>query len=90
MLWPTCGVTVALRTRTRCAVARDGAHATPRCATSKAIRWAPHRGCARRSSHTSASVSAASRDGEVRCRRVASRNPSIPAAAYLAFQVYTD
>ena len=47
-------------------------------------------GCARRSSHTSASVSAASRDAEVRGRRVASRNPSIPAAAYLAFQVYTD
>ncbi len=41
----------------------DGTAATPRCATSNAIRRAPHCGCARRSSHTSASVSTASRDG---------------------------
>jgi hypothetical protein len=44
---------------------------------------------ARRSSHTSASVSAASCDGEVRGRREASRSPSIPAAEYLAFHDYT-
>jgi WD40 repeat protein len=62
----------------------------PRCATSNAIRRAPHRGWARRSSHTSASVSAASRDGEVRGRRETSRSPSTPAAACRAFHEYTD
>jgi len=85
-----CGVTKALRTSTRCTVARDGTAATPRCAISKAIRRAPHRGCARPSSNTSASVSAASGDGEGRGRRRASRSPSIPAAACLAFHEYTD
>ena len=83
-------MTRPLRTSTRCTVARDGAPATPRCATSNAIRRAPHRGCARRSSHTSASASAASRDGEVRGRRETSRSPSIPAAACRAFHAYTD
>jgi hypothetical protein len=29
-----CGVTIALRTSTRCTVARDGTAGTPRCATS--------------------------------------------------------
>jgi WD40 repeat protein len=79
-----------LRTRTPCTVARDGPPAVPRCATSNAIRRAPHRGWARRSSHTSASVSAASRDGEVRGRRETSRSPSTPAAACRAFHEYTD
>ena len=85
-----CGMTIALRTSTRCTVARDGAPATARCASSHAIRRAPHRGCARRNSHTSASTSAASRAGEARGRRDASRKPSIPPAACRAFQVYAD
>jgi len=85
-----CGITIALRTSTRCTVALDGAPATRCCASSQAIRRAPHRGCARRNSHTSASTSAASRAGEVRGRRDASRSPSIPPAACLAFHVYTD
>jgi hypothetical protein len=50
----------------------------------------PHRRCGRRSSHTSASVEAASRDGEVRGLREASRSPSTPAAACRAFHAYTD
>jgi hypothetical protein len=53
-----------------------GTTAAPRRATSNAIRRAPYRGCASRSSHTSASVSAVSRDGARDRSGLAGRGPA--------------
>jgi hypothetical protein len=69
-------------------VARDGA-AAPVRPSSNATRRAPHRGCVRRISHTTASTSAGILVGLVFDRRDASRSPSTPAASYLAFHQYT-
>ena len=66
----------------RCTVARDGigSGTTGPRISSCTIRCAPHRGCARRSSHTRASTSADAWFGLDRGRLDRSASPASPAA----------
>ena len=80
------------RTRMRCTVAREGIGSgrTGARMSSCTIRCAPQRGCARRSSHTRPSTSAATRPGLDRGRRERSASPASPASRYLATHACTD